>query len=93
MIVIGQEKNLVVFGNSVVVIDNKNVEMFELIEQIVVFKLQVGVLFCEIVVVNQLVMLIQWIVKNVLVLCVGDEINFEVVFLFGKDINVFCDVL
>lgn len=91
--VIAQESNLLVLGQSVATIDNKNATMLELTEQVAALKLQSGSASREIAAANQLVMLTQRIAKNASALLVGDEINPEVAFLLGKDTNAFRDLL
>ncbi len=93
LVVIGQEANLLALGKSVATIDNENPVMLELTEQVAALKLQGSASAREIAAANQLVMLTQRLAKNASALLVGDEINPEVAFLLGKDVNAFRDIL
>jgi twitching motility protein PilJ len=93
LVVIGQEANLLALGKSVATIDNENPLMLELTEQVAALKLQGSASAREIAAANQLVMLTQRLAKNASALLVGDEINPEVAFLLGKDVNAFRDLL
>jgi twitching motility protein PilJ len=93
LVVIGQEANLLALGKSVATIDNENPVMLELTEQVAALKLQGSASAREIAAANQLVMLTQRLAKNASALLVGDEINPEVAFLLGKDVNAFRDGL
>ena len=93
LVVIGQEANLLALGKSVATIDNENPVILELTEQVAALKLQSSASAREIAAANQLVMLTQRLAKNASALLVGDEINPEVAFLLGKDVNAFRDIL
>jgi twitching motility protein PilJ len=93
LVVIGQEANLLALGKSVATIDNENPVILELTEQVAALKLQASASAREIAAANQLVMLTQRLAKNASALLVGDEINPEVAFLLGKDVNAFRDIL
>lgn len=92
-VILVQEKMLVVVGKMLNVFNVLNFELLEEVEQILLMKLQINVLVCEVVVLLQLVMLMQCLGKNMNEFLVGEGVNLEMVFLFGKDINIFCEIL
>ncbi|MDB5805151.1 MAG: pilJ [Betaproteobacteria bacterium] len=92
-VVIDQEKNLLLLGNSIRAINANNPQLLELAEQISALKLQANAGPRELSVAGQLVMLTQRMAKNANALLAGESIDPEVAFLLGKDTNTFRDLL
>ncbi len=84
---------LVVLGSEAKSISDKEARILELSEQVAALKLQSGASAREIATASQMVMLTQRIAKNASALQYGDEIPPEIVFLLGKDVNTFRDLL
>ncbi|MFN0162181.1 MAG: methyl-accepting chemotaxis protein [Burkholderiales bacterium] len=92
-VVLEQQKNLLVLGESIRAINANNQQLLELAEQVAALKLAGGAGPRDITATAQLVMLTQRMAKNANALIAGEAIDPEVAFLLGKDTNTFRDLL
>jgi twitching motility protein PilJ len=92
-VVLEQQKNLLVLGESIRAINANNPQLLELAEQVAALKLAGGANQRDITATSQLVMLTQRMAKNANALIAGETIDPEVAFLLGKDTNTFRDLL
>lgn len=84
-----QEKILIQVGQVLCVINCQFSDLLESVEVVFLQVLQINVFVGEVFVVGQFVMLIQCIGKSVNEFLMQEGVSFEVVFLFGKDLNFF----
>ncbi|MBL8380924.1 MAG: type IV pili methyl-accepting chemotaxis transducer N-terminal domain-containing protein [Burkholderiales bacterium] len=92
-VVLEQQKNLLVLGESIRAINANNPQLLALAEQVAALKLAAGAGPRDITATAQLVMLTQRMAKNANALIAGETIDPEVAFLLGKDTNTFRDLL
>ncbi|MDY0012066.1 MAG: methyl-accepting chemotaxis protein [Rhodocyclaceae bacterium] len=87
------ERNLLILNDSVTAINTKNPHLMELAEQVAALKLQSGASPREVAAANQVVTLTQRLAKNANAMLVASEVDPEVAFILGKDVNTLKELI